>query len=281
MQEKFFSIIVVALNPGEKLKKTLDSIVGQNFADYEVILKDGGSRDRSLEELENNGFLARYPQIRVVREADKGIYDAMNQAVRLAAGRYIQFLNCGDYLYNENVLEQVAGYIRATENIGKKAGIYYGNQYNRLQKAEVHSAPEINDFTCYRNVPCHQVCFYAGELFKERGYKTEYWVRADYEHFLYCIYEKKQKAVFLPLLIASYEGGGFSETAENRRRSAKEHREITLRYLGAKKVCRYRLIMWLTLAPLRGRLAESPAFSGMYNKVKMGIYRLFAKKVKD
>ena len=113
MQEKFFSIIVVALNPGEKLKKTLDSIVGQTFADYEVILKDGGSRDRSLEELENNGFLARYPQIRVVREADKGIYDAMNQAVRLAAGRYIQFLNCGDYLYNENVLEQVADYIRA------------------------------------------------------------------------------------------------------------------------------------------------------------------------
>ena len=48
MQMKFFSIIVVALNPGERLKKTLESIASQTFQDYEVIIKDGGSSDQSL-----------------------------------------------------------------------------------------------------------------------------------------------------------------------------------------------------------------------------------------
>ena len=41
----------------------------------------------------------------------------------------------------------------------------------------------MNDFACYRNVPCHQVCFYDAGLFAERGYDTDFRVRADYEHF--------------------------------------------------------------------------------------------------
>lgn len=44
-----FSIIVVALNPGEKLEKTLNSIFSQTCTDYEIILKDGGQPDGSME----------------------------------------------------------------------------------------------------------------------------------------------------------------------------------------------------------------------------------------
>ena len=44
-----FSIIVVALNPGEKWKATLDSVFCQTWEDYEIILKDGGSTDGSLD----------------------------------------------------------------------------------------------------------------------------------------------------------------------------------------------------------------------------------------
>ncbi|MGN1313689.1 MAG: glycosyltransferase [Lachnospiraceae bacterium] len=274
MQAKFFSIIVVALNPGDRLKATLESIVSQTFSDYEVILKDGESLDGSLGELEENGFLAEYSQIKVEKQKDGGIYDAMNQAVKLASGRFLLFLNCGDYLYSENVLKEAAGEIQTAIEKGKNIGIYYGNLYNRAQKAFISSPPEINNFTCYRNVPCHQVCFYRRDLFGERAYRTEYRVRADYEHFLYCIYTKRVKALAIPVTVASYEGGGFSETKENRKRSAREHREITLNYLGPAKVYRYRLLMLLTLAPLRTRLAENPAFSGVYNGIKKGIYGL-------
>lgn len=297
MQKPFYSIIVVSLNPGERLEKTLDSIINQTFTDYEVILKDGGSTDGSLEKLQQKGYFKDKNQIVIQQKEDKSIYDGMNQAVSLAKGRYIQFLNCGDYFYSDTVLEEAAAFIGAErrKNVSKNRAamqgenrfaieavetvpvIFYGNQYNQQQDTIIYSAPEINDFTCYRNVPCHQVCFYDYRLFEKRAYDLKYKVRADYEHFLYSIYEENAKGISMPIVIASYEGGGFSETKENRKKSAMEHKEITTKYLGKAKVVKYRMIMWLTFAPLRTWIAESPALSGVYNGVKNTIYKLLRK----
>jgi len=277
MQRPFFSIVVVSLNPGERLKKTLDSIVNQTFTDYEVILKDGGSTDGSLDELQQNGYFKDKKQIVIQQKKDKSIYDGMNQAVSMVKGNYVQFLNCGDYFYSDTVLEESAGLINSTKKKMDDIFIFYGNQYNQVQDAIVYSAPGINDFTCYRNVPCHQVCFYDYRLFEKRAYDLKYKVRADYEHFLYSIYVEKAQGVSMPIVVASYEGGGFSETKENRKRSAMEHKEITTKYLGKEKVLKYQLIMWLTLAPIRTMIAQNPALAGVYNGVKNGVYKLLRK----
>lgn len=293
MQKPFFSIVVVALNPGERLKETLDSIGNQTFQNYEVILKDGGSTDGSLEKLQQQGYFDNKKQIVIQQKKDKSIYDGMNQAVSFVKGRYVQFLNCGDYFYSDTVLEEVAEFIESErrkcvqsslsnqefsiEAVEQPPVIFYGNQYNRQQDTTVYSAPEINDFTCYRNVPCHQVCFYDYRLFEKRAYDLKYKVRADYEHFLYSIYEESAAGISMPVMVVSYEGGGFSETKENRKRSAMEHKEITTKYLGKGKVFKYRCIMWLTLAPLRTMIAESPALSGGYNAIKNTIYRWLKK----
>ncbi len=277
MQTKLISIIVVALNPGEKLKETLDSIKMQTYKNYEVIIKDGGSKDGALDKLEAEGYFADFPAVNIIRRPDKSIYDGMNQALEYVTGRYVEFLNCGDCFYEEMVLEKVAKFIAATEKEASDAenftpAIFYGNQFNRLQNSMVTSAPVINDFTCYRNVPCHQVCFYSADLFKERAFNVAYTVRADYEHFLYSVYEKKAKTFAMPHVICFYEGGGYSETKENRKKSALQHKEITNRYLG-KKALRYRLIMILTLSGLRSKIAESKVLSGPYNALKTLVYR--------
>lgn len=299
MQKPFFSIVVVALNPGDRLEKTLNSIANQSFQDYEVILKDGGSNDGSLERLQEKGFFENKNYITIRQKKDRSIYDGMNQAMSYVNGRYVQFLNCGDYFYSDTVLEEVAKFIcderrklsADSDNVnidesdcGKKEDtevpklIFYGNQYNQLQDTIIYSAPQINDFTCYRNVPCHQVCFYDSRLFAKRVYELKYKVRADYEHFLYSIYEENARGVSMPMVVVSYEGGGFSETKENRKRSAVEHKEITMKYLGRAKVFRYRMIMWLTLAPVRTRISENPALSGVYNGMKNAIYKIVKEK---
>lgn len=270
MQQTFFSIIVVSLNPGQRLKKTLDSIKRQSFTDYEVIVKDGGSKDGSLQTLQEEGYFDDFPKSLVIEKSDQSIYDAMNQALAEISGKYVQFLNCGDSFYGNDVLSSVFTFIK--EQTEETPAIYYGSQYNEQQSCIVASAPQMNDFACYRNVPCHQVCFYDSRLFAKRGYLSEYTVRADYEHFLYCFYEEKAKTFCMPHVICFYEGGGYSETAKNRKISARQHREITKKYMGRKALC-YRLIMLLTLAPLRTKLSQSKYFSHFYNAIKTTIYK--------
>jgi len=256
-----FSIITVCFNAGEELKKTVDSVLTQSYPDVELIVQDGGSTDGSLQSLPAD------PRIRVVSKKDNGIYDAMNRALQRAQGRYLLFLNCGDYLYDKDVLLKTA-----REAALHPADILYGDLYRRIQNSTDVAPDRITDFVCYRNVPCHQVCFYHKRLFAERGYDWgRYPVRADYEHFLYSYYVKKATTYHLPLTVSSYAGAGYSETKEHMAAAKEEHRKITAHYQKHKAFL-YRLLMILTLQPLRYRLAQSRHLSGFYHKCKGYFY---------
>lgn len=273
-QEIYYSILVVCLNAGQRLLDTIDSIIGQTYENYEIIIKDGASTDGSVEQVKSR-YTEYMERIRIISQRDAGIYDAMNQACSCAKGDYYLFLNTGDSFYDEYVLEKItSGILEKKAVLGACPDIVYGNMYHKALNSVIYAAPQINDFTCYRNVPCHQTCFYHKGMFAERGYEPKYNVRADYEHFLWCFYEKKAKISYLPVLTASYEGGGYSETKEHRRQSAVQHKEITHHYMGKRKALKYRLIMLLTLAPLRSVIADNKYLSGIYNGLKTMIYRL-------
>ena len=289
-----FSIIVVCLNAGDKLRETIESIRNQTEQDYEVIIKDGGSTDE-ITRTQLSGY-SKEPdrdsphnappdnRIRVYSAKDAGIYDAMNQAVRYVRGDYVFFLNCGDSFYDDRVLARVKKQIL---QVGSRSGqwgaqtstalpsqhIFYGNIYERQTNALVQSNPVIDDFACYRNVPCHQACFYSAKLLKDKAFDAAYKVRADYEHFLWCIYAAHAVAVYMPVTVAFYEGGGFSEARENRKISQREHREIVNKYLPAAKVHKYRLIMFMTLAPLRTWIAHNPVTAKIYQRIKQKLYK--------
>lgn len=269
MEEKiFYSIIVVCLNSGKRLTDTVDSICRQTYENYEILIKDGGSTDGSLDRVQTSD------KIRIFCQKDTGIYDAMNQAVIQAKGEYLIFLNTGDSFYNEYVLEEITDAILKRKQLKNTPDIVYGNLYHKALDTVIYAAPQINDFACYRNVPCHQTCFYHKSMFAERGYYPKYSVRADYEHFLWCFYEKKADICYVPVTVAAYEGGGYSETKENKKHSARQHREIVVKYMGKRKADKYRTILLLTLAPLRSALAGSRSFSSLYNGIKTFVYRI-------
>ena len=274
MSEICFSIIVVSLNPGEKLLETLKSVENQTCNDYEIVIKDGGSKDGSLDTLRE--YLLEKPafgaHINLYETPDKSIYDGMNQAVKYAKGEYLYFLNCGDAFHSPDVLANIKEAIVSARQEGLNK-IFYGNIYDVLQDTVVSSNPKIDAFACYRNVPCHQACFYQASLFEERGYKTWYKVRGDYEHFLWCFFEKQANPKYVPVVVADYEGGGFSETKENLKRSKAEHKEITALYMSRGQRMWYQFLLFITLAPLRTWMSHNPVFSKFYNGLKKLIYR--------
>lgn len=275
MSQIMFSIIIVSLNPGEKLLETVKSVEKQTCKDYEVIIKDGGSKDASLTMLQQYVKMSQVlsERVRLYETPDKSIYDGMNQAVTYAGGAYLYFLNCGDTFHDGGVLARIKEAVTQTDNTKGNDKIFYGDIYDMLQNTVVSSNPRIDAFACYRNVPCHQACFYGANLFRERGYKTWYRVRGDYEHFLWCFLEKKAQPVYTATVIADYEGGGYSETAENVKRSKQEHKEITALYMSRGQRVYYRFLLLITLSPVRTWMAHNPLFSKFYNKIKELIYR--------
>ncbi len=278
MKRVLFSVIVVCLNPGEKLRETVASVKKQTFRDFEIVIKDGCSTDGAFTQLlEEEGELLHSPVapcLKAESRRDSGIYDAMNQAAGLVQGEYVLFLNCGDKLYDENVFKQVAKKITETPD----RGIYYGDTFCEKTKALDASPRKITGFTCYRNIPCHQACFYHRELLLQNkeadcaAFDTDYRIRADYDHFLKCFYRWGVRPVYAGLTIASYEGGGFSESRENRERDKLEHTLITREYMTKPKLFFYQAAMVMTLAPLRRFMAENRLLSGVYHAVKRIIY---------
>ncbi len=269
-----FSIIVASFRAGEKLNITVESILAQTFRDYEIIVKDGGSKDGSLEvlrEADCAGQAISENRLKLIVKPDGGVYDGMNQALEVCQGEYILFLNCGDIFHDRQVLARVSEKIAEEEKTALPA-IFYGNTFCKRTGAMVHSAPEITGFTCYRNIPCHQSCFYARELFQDKKYDTALKIRADYEHFLWCYYEKRAVFCYLDMVIADYEGGGISEAKENRKTDKTEQELVIRKYMFGKEILKYKTIMLLTLAPLRRRIAENSRLSGLYHRIKSLLY---------
>ncbi len=271
-----FSIITVCLNPGEKLNATLDSVLRQSCRDAEVILKDGGSVDGSVTKWQKEH--AADPdagRVRVFVEKDTGIYDAMNQAAARAEGEFLLFLNCGDVFPDGKVLERTRKVLEEEQAAGTDMErlVLYGDTCSGKNHVTIASAPAITGFTCYRNIPCHQSCFYSAALCRGKPYDLRYKIRADYDHFLWCFYKAKARMRHMNFPVASYEGGGYSESRENRERDKQEHRRITAAYMGKLELLKYRAVMAVTLAPLRRALAESSAFSGVYHGLKERVYR--------
>ena len=83
--------------------------------------------------------------------------------------------------------------------------------------------------------------------------------------------KQKEEAVYLPFTVAAYEGGGYSESKENRKRDKEEHRLITKKYLTGTQLFFCRAYLVVTLVPLRRYLAENKKFAAAYEKIKAGI----------
>lgn len=118
------SIITVVYNARPLLAKTMESVREQKarypFIEYVVV--DGASKDGTLELIgQNKDIVSSW-----VSEPDKGIYDAMNKGLRMATGKYVWFLNAGDFICSDRFLADVFDKAGRFDTEDGLADIYYG-----------------------------------------------------------------------------------------------------------------------------------------------------------
>ena len=290
MKDKsFFYIIIVARDAGDKLAGTVEAALAQSYPQRHVIVKDGASTDGSFGRLKET--YGNDKRLTLMSGPDEGIYDAMNIAINAALSHakdlsesenaWCLFLNCGDLFHDRDVLKKADARIRqvrmrraarahvAPDEYG--VSLCYGDTFERKTGQIVSANPVIDDFACYRNLPCHQSILYALSLLEKERYNTKWRIRADYEHFLRLRYVRHTEPAYLKMVIADYEGGGYSEVNEDR--SEKERQAIIRMYLPRKKVFAYDMYRALSLQPLRAYLAENEKTAALYQKIKRAVYK--------
>jgi glycosyltransferase involved in cell wall biosynthesis len=197
---KKLSIITINYNHGPGLQKTIDSVTGQSFVDYEYIIIDGGSTDSSVEIINNHAKQFAY----WVSEKDRGVYDAMNKGILQAKGEYCYFLNSGDVLWNNKVLESLF-----SNNV--EEDIVYGNMIHGGSETIEKGIADVRFYDFFVGSIYHQSAFIKTGLFKRVGlYDENYKVISDWIFFLQAIFLHRCSLRYVDLEIARYETGGLS-----------------------------------------------------------------------
>jgi glycosyltransferase involved in cell wall biosynthesis len=199
------SIITVVYNGEKYLEETILSVINQTYDNVEYVIIDGGSTDGTLDIIKKYEEKIDY----WVSEKDCGIYDAMNKGIDLASGEWINFMNAGDSLVNNKVLNNLLSELSNFCN-----DIVYGD-INIIRSFDLISiyykiCSKIDKYFLMENTICHQAIFFRKLLFLESGkHNLQYKIVGDYERLLtFFILGKKIK--YSNILIANYLNDGFS-----------------------------------------------------------------------
>lgn len=90
------SIIVPIYNAQKTIERCIDSILNQDFSDFELILIDDGSKDNSGEICDT--YAGKDQRVRVIHKENSGVSASRNLALREAKGEYLQFLDADDWI---------------------------------------------------------------------------------------------------------------------------------------------------------------------------------------
>lgn len=223
---KSLTIITVVKNCESGIEKTIKSVLEQDYVDFEYIIEDGESTDRTLEiihQYDNDNRLKLYSQL------DKGIYDAMNKAVYHSEGEYVFFLNAGDYFYDNRVLSKFI----QQKNIIPDMDIYYGDI--KLDEGISHHPKKLSKFWLVyeERMIAHQSIFAQKKLFDEYPFDTKYKICADRDWLIYHVLNGAKSQYLHNNIIAYYDDNGVSSYYDDYNL---ESLRISERYGGVKAV---------------------------------------------
>ena len=201
-ENPLISIITVTLNSQKHLEETLKSIFNQKYKNYELIIIDGKSNDKTLKIIIKNNNKIDY----WISQKDKGIYDAFNKGLALARGQYIGFVNSDDIL-TKNSLKYLAHYHRSKKfdflfgAVKKHWGVLHGYKKWKIKFSWGFYSSHSTGF------------FITNKAAKKVGkYNLKFKYHADWDYFYRMIVKKKLVGISSNKneLFGHFRRGGYS-----------------------------------------------------------------------
>ena len=211
MNQPSFSIITVVYNNAETIADTLDSVKSQDYPNVEHIVIDGNSTDGTSEIVQKHrSGLSHY-----VREADRGMYDAMNKGIQLASGDFVGILNADDVYENNQTLQLIGTTLQSNPtdslfgdvqfvapNDPRRIVRYYSSKYFRPSRFAMGLMPAHPTFYAKRSV------------YQKLGlYRTDFKIAADYELLVRYLLVNGISYQYLPKPLVRMRTGGASNAS--------------------------------------------------------------------
>jgi glycosyltransferase involved in cell wall biosynthesis len=202
------SLITVCYNSDHTIRDTIESVLSQQYKNFEYIIVDGGSTDKTLNII--NEYSDRVDE--VISEADKGIYDAMNKGIKHASGNVVGILNSDDVLYDSSCFGLIAKKFEDEPDIDATYGdLEIVNRGDLSKVIRRYSSKNFAKWKIRFGFMLPHPTFYARrELFEKLGYyKLDYRVSADFE-LITRFLSSGIKAKRIPEKIVKMRNGGIS-----------------------------------------------------------------------
>ncbi len=242
-----FSIITVCFNSSATIKRTIESILAQDFTDYEYIIVDGGSTDGTVDIIRS--YEAPFGgRLEWTSEKDNGIYDAFNKGCMKASGKYIWIVNSDDFI-EPDALCRLRGIIQS----------FGGGPLPIIACGARECTPEgisINEFAIkpgevawllsIDSIPfVHPATLIPNDVYREFGYyDTGYKIMADLD-WGRMITGKPVEIRYFDFMITNMTMGGIS-TRINLKANIKDRRRYFKKFYASSRSEQYsRMLKWL------------------------------------
>ena len=232
------SVVTVAYNSASTIGDTMQSVVAQNWDDYEHIIVDGASRDLTL------ATVAKYqsPRMFVVSEPDSGPYDAMNKGLVRATGDAVGFLNSDDFFCRPDALRMI------TEAFAGGADCVSG-QTITVHRNDIYRVDRLYTTHRYRpwmlrfgHMPSHPSFYIRKTIFDDLGgFDPEYRIAGDFDLMVRLLIRMRARMTIIPQTLVAFREGGVS--SRNFRAKMTMNREIA-RSLRAQRVGSHPALLW-------------------------------------
>lgn len=219
------SVITATFNSGKTVRNTIESVLRQTYKDFEYIIKDGGSKDNTLDVCRE--YEPKFEgRMKIISAPDKGIYDAMNKGIEAATGDVVGLLNSDDFYTSNDVLQSIADTFSDNDIDAVYGDIHYVKDSDLTKCVRYYSSAlfkrgwmRLGFMPAHPSFYCKKVCY------DKFGYfDTSFKVAADFENLLRLIYKSKIKTKYIKKDFVTMRTGGASTAGfASRKIIMKEH----------------------------------------------------------
>ena len=218
MNKLKISIITVTWNSVAYLEEAIQSVISQDYDNFEYIIIDGGSTDGTVDIIRKYADRLAY----WISEPDRGMYEAMNKGIAQASGDIIGMINSDDYYY-PGALQAVA---EAFEGKSLDEYIFWGDvQYEHLGRVKGFRPENLKTGA----FAPHPSMFCPKQIYDRIGnYDASFRLLGDYDFMYRAVNKYRIKSLYVPELIAFFREGGMAD--RNIMACLRDELKVKLRY---------------------------------------------------